>query len=57
MDFNDVTDEEESNFMKDGARAHTVNCTKRYLKGHKLKTIKWTACSPDLSHIEVNGDY
>ncbi len=39
-------------FQHDNARPHTASITKSWLRRRRIRVLKWTACSPDLSPIE-----
>ena len=39
-------------FMQDNARPHTVTTTMDFLCEHKIRTLDWSALSPDLNSIE-----
>jgi len=39
-------------FTRDNARIHTARISQRWLRIHRIETIDWPPCSPDLDPIE-----
>ncbi len=40
-------------FQHDNARPHTASITTSWLRRRRIRVLKWPACSPDLSPIEI----
>ncbi len=41
-------------FQHDNARPHTASITTSWLRRRRIRVLKWPACSPDLSPIEIH---